>query len=157
MNGYCLASQPSSGTRTVLFITKTEVLNFSYESVVLKPIILRTKFWCAHHCLATSTIISSIVRSQIIIMSQRGVTGGPKVKRVMTQAINLIFEFLKNVSMVSLLIFCHLRNNFVKNTLVSKTEREDSDLVIWECVDQDGGYYYCKYPLPYPCPLPSSV
>ncbi len=31
-------------------------------------------------------------------MSQRGVVGGPKVKRVMTQAINLIFEFLKNVS-----------------------------------------------------------
>jgi len=33
-------------------------------------------------------------------MAQRGVTGGPKVKRVMTQAINLIFEFLKNVSVV---------------------------------------------------------
>ena len=33
-------------------------------------------------------------------MSQRGgAAGGPKVKRVMTQAINLIFEFLKNVSL----------------------------------------------------------
>jgi hypothetical protein len=32
-------------------------------------------------------------------MATRGsAVGGPKVKRVMTQAINLIFEFLKNVS-----------------------------------------------------------
>jgi hypothetical protein len=35
-----------------------------------------------------------------IKMSQRGAPGAPKVKRVMTQAINLIFEFLKNVRVI---------------------------------------------------------
>jgi hypothetical protein len=45
------------------------------------------------------TDISLHFRHSIIdAMSQRApAPGGPKVKRVMTQAINLIFEFLKNV------------------------------------------------------------
>eukprot|EP00128_Syssomonas_multiformis_P002660 Colp12_sorted_trinity150504_noHs@17938 len=38
-------------------------------------------------------------------MAQRGVTGGPKVKRVMTQAINLIFEFLKNKERVQIWLY----------------------------------------------------
>ena len=31
-------------------------------------------------------------------MASRGAVGGPRVKRVMTQAVNLIFEFLKKVT-----------------------------------------------------------
>lgn len=38
-------------------------------------------------------------------MSQRGVVGGPKVKRVMTQAINLIFEFLKNRERIQIWLY----------------------------------------------------
>ena len=39
--------------------------------------------------------------------SYRGGSGGgaPKVRKVMTQAINLMFEFLKNVRFYSLLVF----------------------------------------------------
>ena len=46
-------------------------------------------------------------------MASRGGSsfGAPKVKRVMTQAINLIFEFLKNVGFVSCVYYaCRLSN-----------------------------------------------
>eukprot|EP01039_Chlorochromonas_danica_P001797 gene1798-1963_t len=38
-------------------------------------------------------------------MSQRGGNGGPRVKRVMTQAINLIFEFLRTRETVMIWLY----------------------------------------------------
>ena len=71
--------------------------------------------------LRTSACNILIPTSAISNMSQRGgAAGGPKVKRVMTQAINLIFEFLKNVSNV--LLFS-LQHTILINLLLLQRER----------------------------------
>jgi hypothetical protein len=68
-------------------------------------------------------------------MSYRGGAGAPKVKKVMTQAINLMFEFLKNVSTFvyrscylrskkSLLAWCRF------NHVLSCVERKSSNMAL---------------------------
>ena len=43
-------------------------------------------------------LVHSVQRSEGKMQGRGGGAGGPRVRKVMTQAINLIFEFLKNVS-----------------------------------------------------------
>ena len=74
-------------------------------------------------------------------MAQRGgAPGGPKVKRVMTQAINLIFEFLKNVRHDDDVI-----ELFTVNVILSYiTEGACSNMAVRKRSVKDGRSYHCK-------------
>ena len=77
--------------------------------------------------------------------SYRGGSGGgaPKVRKVMTQAINLMFEFLKNVRFYSLLVFSS-QFELYSHLFWFSIEGESSNLAFRKYVHENRRHYHCK-------------